>query len=273
MKNSKFFRNTFLEATVALFSAAMISCDNIADDDRYFEVESITPVRSILIEDFTGQDCLNCPNAHMVIENLEEQYGDAIVAVSIHAGPQSYNKKRTNFELGRVFLATDEGQHYDDQFPAHGYPYGVLNGSIEGGHFSLWAGIAKGLLTIPSSLNIDLSAHVNGNDVNVNVELLSEEDMSGQLMVWILENGIVARQEFESGTNNEYVHNNVFRAPVNDIDGEAVSLEKDMPLRKSYSIELRDNNQEKWVPENLAIVAFLRTPSGVEQVKKVKVQI
>ncbi|MDE6257516.1 MAG: Omp28 family outer membrane lipoprotein [Muribaculaceae bacterium] len=274
MKNSTFFRNTFLAASVALFSSAMISCDNIADDDRYFEVESITPVRSILIEDFTGQDCINCPEAHEVIENLEKQYGDAIVAVSIHAGGLSSHKKRTNFEVGRVFLATDEGQYYDDQIPTHSYPYGVLNGSIGSDVFSSWAGIAKGLLTIPSSLNIDLSAHVNGNDVNVNVELLSEEDMSGQLVVWITENGIVARQKLIDGsTDNEYVHNNVFRAPVNDIDGEAVSLEKDMPLRKSYSIELRDNNQEKWVPENLAIVAFLRTAAGVEQVKKVKVQI
>ena len=274
MKNSTFFRNTFLAATVALFSSAMISCDNIADDDRYFEVESITPVRSILIEDFTGQTCVNCPEAHAVIESLEEQYGDNVVAVSIHAGSFARPKSRTNFAVGRVYLGTDEGTYYNDQNSVNAWPFGIINGGAGTDVYSSWAALAKSMLTMPSNLNIGGSAHVNGNSVDISLELVSEEDMNGQLMVWIIESGIVAEQKLPDGsTNSEYVHNNVFRAPVNDIDGEAVSLEKDMPLRKSYSIELRDNNQEKWVPENLAIVAFLRTPAGVEQVKKVKVQI
>ena len=272
MKNNTFFKNSLLAAAVVMLSSAMVSCDDIAEDDRYVEVEDVTPVRSILIEDFTGQNCLNCPNAHEVIEGLEEKYGDAVVAVSIHAGGLSINRKATNYEKGRVGLATPEGAHYNDLYKVLTYPYGIINGHLSGA-FETWTQLAKLELTVPSDLNINLSSKINGsNEVEINVDLMAAEDMDGQLMVWIVENGIVAQQKMPSGVDDkEYVHNNVFRAAVNGEDGENVSLKKDATHHASYSIEVRDNKEEKWNADNLSVVAFLKTANGVEQVKKVKV--
>ncbi|MDE6255323.1 MAG: Omp28 family outer membrane lipoprotein [Muribaculaceae bacterium] len=277
MKNSTFLRNSFFAGAFILLSSAMVSCDNIDDDDRYIEVETVSPTRAILIEDYTGQYCINCPNAHEVIENIEEQYGDAVVTVSIHPangyGSLTLSTKATNFDEGKVGLATREGSIFarNNDVPTS-LPYGIINGRVRG-EYGSWATLAKSELITPSSLEINISSRVDksSNEVAIDVELLPEDNLDGDLMVWIVENKIEALQMLPSGsTNNSYVHNNVFRATVNGTAGESLSLEKGVSHNSSYTIEIRDNNEEKWNPDNLYVVAFLKTANGVEQVKRVK---
>src|ERR1700741_1300369 len=42
--------------------------------------------RKVLIEEFTGVRCVNCPDGSAEIENLLSLYGGNLVAVSIHSG-------------------------------------------------------------------------------------------------------------------------------------------------------------------------------------------
>ena len=58
---------TFLLA--ALFLA---SCSHIDEDERLIYVKPAPVERSVLIEDFTGQMCINCPLATQEIEKLIE---------------------------------------------------------------------------------------------------------------------------------------------------------------------------------------------------------
>ena len=62
------------------------SCDEVDEADRYIEVEQIVPKRTVLLEEFTGQWCMNCPSAHAIVNSLKEQYGESFISVSIHAG-------------------------------------------------------------------------------------------------------------------------------------------------------------------------------------------
>lgn len=275
MKNNTLFRNCLLGATALFLSSALVSCDDIASDDRYIEAPLVQPVRTILIEDFTGQDCLNCPKAHTTLEGLEQKYGDNVVGISIHAGSLSLNRKRTNFSLGRIGLGTPEGTYYYDLAGKPNLPFGVINGRSSG-EFATWLLKAETELLRPTALNINVTpvADLAANDVKIDVELLPDADMEGNLMVWIVESGITAQQKMPNGIYDEgYVHNNVFRAAVNGQDGESVKLSKGQTRNYSYSIELRDNKEEKWVPENLAVVAFLKKTDGIEQVKKTKVSV
>ena len=43
-------------------------------------------VRQVLIEEFTGVRCVNCPEGSIAIENLLEAYDEQLVAISIHSG-------------------------------------------------------------------------------------------------------------------------------------------------------------------------------------------
>lgn len=74
----------------SLFGASallMAACNEIDSDDRFIYVEPVEVGRKVLIEDFTGQKCINCPAAIDKIEMMVQQYGEEnVIAVGIHSG-------------------------------------------------------------------------------------------------------------------------------------------------------------------------------------------
>lgn len=70
----QFHKNMRLQSkilTVVLGGTLLASCSNIAEDERYIYVKPAEVKRSVLIEDFTGQRCINCPNANDEIATLQ----------------------------------------------------------------------------------------------------------------------------------------------------------------------------------------------------------
>ena len=93
---------------IACVLIMLSSCSNIDENDRFIYVPPVAVGRCVLIEDFTGQTCLNCPRAAETIEKLQEQYGaDTVIAVAIHSGPLAL--KPTASVIG---LRTDLGDLY-----------------------------------------------------------------------------------------------------------------------------------------------------------------
>ena len=43
-------------------------------------------VKNILIEDFTGHTCKNCPDAARELDAIHDVYGSQIIGLAIHAG-------------------------------------------------------------------------------------------------------------------------------------------------------------------------------------------
>lgn len=250
---------------------ALAGCNGIADDDRYIDVEAPKVDRTVLLEDFTGQNCVNCPAAHRVIEALEEQYGAHLIAVSIHAGYfgiAATNKRYTG-------LMQEEGQTYNDRYGIEDYPKGVLDGRLPVLNPDQWASAVYSDISAPTPVTMAVEAALNaaGTGIEIACNIGSSEEYEGNLVVWVVESAIVARQEdINEGRINDYVHNNVFRACVNGIDGSRVKLAIGENTTQNYTIALKDTDTEKWVPENLAIVAFVKNSAGVAQAAKTNVK-
>lgn len=244
----------------------LAACNDISEDDRFILTDPVVPARVVLIEDFTGQNCVNCPDAHAVIENLEQQYPGAVVAVSIHAGDFGISKEYTNFSSNYIGLKTEEGQAYNDSWGIDSWPSGVVNRRGGASNYDTWSTAVRNELERPADVNIDLTATNVGGDIAINVSLAPQADINGYLQLWVIESGIVARQRSTSqGLIRDYVHNNVFRAPVNGLNGENISLSAGIHTSASYTIAIRDNEQERWVPERLSVVAFVADADGVHQ--------
>ena len=67
---------TLFYSAIALTVATSFSaCNDLDEAERFIEeplrVEDTN--RNVLVEDFTGQDCNNCPKAHELIEGLQHQ--------------------------------------------------------------------------------------------------------------------------------------------------------------------------------------------------------
>ncbi|MCC8071317.1 MAG: Omp28 family outer membrane lipoprotein [Bacteroidales bacterium] len=250
------------------FTLTLASCDDISPDDRYIEVEAIEPQRAVLLEEFTGQLCVNCPLGHETIEKLKEQYGEALVAVSIHAGGSAFSIGEDEI-AGVVGLRLDEGETYASNAGAQSYPSGRVNREYSIANYDTWGTDIREALQQTSTVELEASATADGDDITIEVKALSSSSYTGNLQVWVVEDGIVAMQlQPDSSVDLTYVHNNVFRGSVNGTNGEAVSITSGIYLTKTYEITKKDN----WNIDNLSIVVFLYSTAGVENVVQVAVE-
>ncbi|MDR1682898.1 MAG: hypothetical protein LBS25_05880, partial [Candidatus Symbiothrix sp.] len=87
-----------------LLSLFIVACDVIPENDRITETDKITPMKKVLLLDFTDQACPNCPQAAVVVEQLKEDYAADFIPVTIHASPRN------------LPLVTSDGNAYDVHF-------------------------------------------------------------------------------------------------------------------------------------------------------------
>ena len=241
----------------------LMACgDYIAEDDRYIELPNAVMNRRVLIEDFTGQNCTNCPDAHQVIRDLQTQYGEQVIAVAIHAGHFGIAEGSTPTFVG---LMQPEGNSYADYWQVASYPAGVINRTSGVLKHTDWAAYSRTALMGEPTMQIIVSDSLSADStmLTIHTEIMPQADAEGILQLWITESHITAPQ-LQAGTLVPgYQHHHVYRASVNGLWGEEVSLTNSTPCRTTHKIALSDN----WNISNLSIVAFVYNESdGVLQV-------
>lgn len=240
-----------------------VGCDEVDENDRLIYVKPQAVGRNVLIEDFTGQRCVNCPNATEEIARLQQQYGaDTVIAVGIHSGPFSKSVRGVPYDL-----YTADGDEYFNYWKVESQPKGVIDRKGTSDYIS-WATIVREELAKTSPLQLKASANYNpvSRSVAVDVSALGLEGTStGRLQVWLTEDGIQAFQYMPDGTTNrEYIHNHVLRCAVNGTWGTEFSVREAETVESHFECSL----DEKWVPENMDAVVFVYNDSGVLQVTK-----
>ena len=270
-------KRLFLLATIIM---GLTACSNIDEDERLIYVEPAEVNRPVLIEDFTGQACVNCPNATAAIHELQETYGEEnVIAVAIHCGPFAH--LRSN--MGNAFLS-DLGTKLGDEYYTHwnieAQPGVKINRGAPIYDTNQYAAAVANELKKTSTVHFD-AVEFSNNAVLVN--LSSSDRVEGRLQVWIVEDSINAKdpqtkyQQFmpDGSRRQDYVHNHVFRASLtNDAYGEPVTLEAG---NKSYTQvfylqgnEALDNFEHLWQKQYLsAVVFFWNEQQGVMQAIRV----
>lgn len=261
-------KNLFLGVATAAMAMAAASCSNIDEGDRLIYVKPAEVGRAILIEDFTGQRCINCPTGTEIINGIVDTYGeDNVIAVGVHSGPLGFagNSKT-------VGLMTDTGNEYYTRWDKEnkmGQPWVIFNRKTSpDSHYNNWAAMVGTIISEKANLSVKianaydaatrtLTTTVGADGVNGTV--------NGKLQVWIVEDGVKALQMMPDGkSNKEYIHNHVFRAAVNGTWGEDVTVKEGETTTKQYQYKL----PETWNADNIAVVAFVYNDGGVENVAK-----
>lgn len=245
----------------------LMSCDPIDADKRLIEVPAATIQRNVLIEDFTGQRCIFCPEATEAIKELQGTYGaDKLIAVAIHAGPLAV--KTTSTIVG---LHTDAGDAYYKLWAIPNVPKAIIN--RRGGVLSkdAWAGKIYDEFTKTTNVNIELKCQYDANSRRVEVETdlkTLTTAVKGQLQLWLVEDGIVAPQLFPNNKlEKNYIHNHVFRAAINGEWGSELTLSPEHTHKEktTYTLPSGILSDKAW------IVAFFYNDNGVQQVVRHKI--
>ena len=261
-------KNIFLGVATAAMAMAAASCSNIDEGDRLIYVKPAEVGRAILIEDFTGQRCVNCPTGTEIINGIVDTYGeDNVIAVGIHSGPLGFagNSKT-------VGLMTDTGNEYYthwDKENKMGQPWVIFNRKTSpDSHYNNWAAMVGTIISEKANLSvkIDNAYDAATRTLTTTVGAFGTNGtVNGKLQVWIVEDGIKALQMMPDGKpNKEYMHNHVFRAAVNGTWGEDVTVKEGETTTKQYQYVL----PEAWDADKIAVVAFVYNDGGVENVAK-----
>lgn len=255
----------------------MASCD-IEPSDRFEELEGVELRKTALLLDFTGQQCVNCPEAHDVMAELVRQYGDtALVTVSIHGGGLATPVNRTNFETNNIGLMIEEGNQINDAFGITSWPMGVVDRYNSPGsaiNTGEWASAVRHALETPTDIRIAAQAQIRDSVIFINTSVISDTDIEGAMQVWIVEDSIVTRQQTLKGRVDDYVHNNVLRGVAFSVkDGRKVSLRKNIWCKDSVAVPTKWDKSERWVHKNLSVVAFVYRDTYILNTVKVHVNI
>ena len=245
----------YLSLMILVF-AGISSCDKIEDpikpaillDTNYYPfnwedypepvfTENTNTKRNVLLEDYTGHRCPNCPAAAAIAKNIEDANADRVFVSSVHSGPGGLSSfQQLASDCGTITNPDDEycTIFYNNESIAYGAafngggfgfignPQGTINrisfASSTMFQFSTeWQTRVNEVITT-NDLKVNIQAKSNyyaaTNGMYLHVETEFLQDLSGgeyTLVVSLLENHVVDFQDNMSVAVADYDHHNIFR--------------------------------------------------------------
>ena len=226
--------------------------------------------RHVLIEEFTGVQCVQCPEGSEEIANLIGIHGERLIAVGIHAGHFAIPFQQSNHD----FRSQDAFALFQMLGPVGFYPSAVINRKQFPGENSLvlnkekWAGYIAQELMQPAKLAIEITPgwSIGNREISVAVKSRFYQPHSGELLltVLIMEHNIVdaqlTPQTSIQSPDTDYVHKHVLRKAMTAPLGNSLgtSFEKDQELSRFFTHSIPQN----WNEENITIVAYISKGGG-----------
>ena len=197
-------------------------------DTPYFEVPSGF-YRKYLLEDYTGQSCINCPKAHTIMHELQSKMGDTLLCMAVHSGNYAVPS-------GTVFTAdyrTEIGNAWATDFAVSNYPSGMINRQVMSNGkrvlaYTIWKNVLDTLTRTAPEIGLQIkdtmvAASPDTAYVFVKVSCLKDFSRSLKLYVVLLEDSIVSPQLNGARIDTNYTHNHMLRTAVSPLQGSLLS--------------------------------------------------
>ena len=250
---------------MTLLSIGVISCDII--QEPYLETDNSTNSnsRKVLLEEFTGHQCPNCPAGSATAIKLHEFYGDRCIIISYHTG--FYARTSSTFP---VDYRTSEGAELDAFFKVPYYPSGMINRTNSNNTILFgpvdWSEIMASQMKMQPDVSLQITIDYNKQgralQTTVKVKALKEITYRAYLSVYLTEDNLVSPQSisgdpsYPTGIIQDYKHMHVFRTSLNGAWGEPV-FENGSPVSGEKTFLYSKLLDEKYMPENCHVIAFV----------------
>jgi thiol-disulfide isomerase/thioredoxin len=242
-------------------------------------------VKKVLLEDFTGHKCGNCPKANEEIIRLEQVYHDQLIPVAIHVTDVFASADETGYYTNDY--RTPTGDELDVYFgiEAAGLPRGLVNRAEYNTQtilsYSAWEGAIAAQLSTGPVIDIQIitqyDADSNDFAVHVQAHLLEDFHHTLNLSAFIIEDSIVSAQKdynHDPTVIEAYTHRHMLRASLNGTWGDPLfesSAANGQKILKSYHSAFN----MAYNPLNCSVVAFVydadtREVLQAEEVKIIK---
>ncbi len=232
-----------------------------------FDPTPNNPKRNILIEDFTGHLCANCPAAAEKAKELEKANDGQVIVIGIH-GEGTFTSTTSGLPGFTYDFTTPEGTEMDAFFgaSAKGLPVGMIsrrdldNSKLLGS--SKWPAAVEAVKNLDAIAYVDVHARYQEDDdeiicIDTKVDVLGGYDADLIVVSTVLEDSIVGYQiNGSEGPISDYVHMHVMRSAPLGAFGTPIGT---APYTSNDEFTQRVSIQKgaDWVAKNLKVISYI----------------
>ncbi len=245
--------------------------------------------RKVLLEDYTGHTCGNCPRAAEDAETIVNSFIDSVVVFAVHAGTQFSPPAPPNYPDD---FRTDAGTQWDAFFglSTAGLPKGMVNRAQTPFPQARnnWATLVSQNLHMPQKAQLDITTYFDATNhlLNLDVKTTFKTTVTGgniNLCLVITEDSIVGHQRdyappptsvvINGDERTDYVFNHLVRGALNGAWGDLI---------KTSPIAVNDTVTKKYICQTVTcsrtdkvnLVAYIYNDATKEilQVEKIKLK-
>ncbi|RME18987.1 MAG: hypothetical protein D6799_02170 [Bacteroidetes bacterium] len=260
-------------------NAAVLKGNNFVERNN----DAVYLIKKVLLEDYTGHTCGNCPKAAAKAEELKALYGDTLVVIAVHAG--SFAEPTASYPAD---YRTPAGTDWDNFFgiSAAGLPKGMINrvNYPTMSHiysYTQWGSVIPTLIRTSPKIIIRLTTKYDtvNRVLNVRQMVKFQQNFSNDLYlnVALIEDSIIGKQKDYSVYPDD-VENYVFHYMLRgSLNGSWGNLLKSAPINPNDSVVKEINGY--YVPpsfndKRIHVVSFVydNVTKEVIQCEKVKIR-
>ncbi len=265
-----------LSITLLIHSCDIVEGPYITDSESY-----INPYKKVLIEDFTGHLCPNCPDAARELEAIHDIYGDQIIGIAIHASTTFAKPYHSSQGPGFQYdFRTNWGDNWDAFYAISeaGLPKGMINRiGFQNDLHKLgkdeWASTVA--LELQKEVDFKISITADTNTITILSSVENDIVNNYNLAICLTESNIINWQKDGQNNVEDYQHNHVLRTVIYDDKlSNQETLQNGEVLENSFEINLADleqyninysantaqfgnGNAGGWNMNNLSVVAYI----------------
>lgn len=240
MKNIN--RIWLIAASFVLLVGILLGCaQKINNEDRWSPiVEENIPAqdrKTILVEEFTGQKCINCPVAAEVLQKIVSANAPNVITIALHAK----RTKQTN-----PALESDLADACAEKFGVQSVVPGIIinrlpidsSGLKYSDDRSTWSSLIQRFVNQKATHRLQVKVEaIAGRNISLSVlgtSVCSQSQVDNiGLAIWVVED-IYEEQQVAGKVEPHYLHHNVLRGMLaNDVSykiGEKHTVKADLPL-------------------------------------------
>ena len=267
-KNMK--RITLLLASLAVVFA-MASCDKlkepyiiepiVAQSDTIPLVEADTVNFDgrivVLLEDYTGVRCNNCPEAGALALQLQQQNEGHLVVLGVHPRGALQNPAG-----GFPDFRTDDGNEWNNYFNIGAYPNGLINRSGVLGSAE-WSSAVNNIIGSDAPVRLVIKSEFDEATRELKLSIHSKflQDVASndvRLTTCLMEDKIIGKQVTSNGIDENYVHRHVFRGTADGLTwGRVLSSAESISAGSNFITNMKFTLSDEYNADEFYIVAFI----------------
>lgn len=257
--------------------------DHTLLDTTYISTTDATEqLRNVLIEDFTGIRCINCPDAAKIIEGIVQNNPHKVFVIANHvtdAFGKPYTKSKEDYRIkeGEDILNLMGG--------TTSLPTGAICREKFANQTSIlisrynWVQYTDSILSRKTPLNIEVKNTYNNKTreliTKVKIHYTAPTNGKQYLSVSLIESGMIDLQADGGHVVDNYEHKHTLRAMMTTYNGELLknNPEKNRVFEREFKIKLKAERFDKilgknipaWKAENCEVIAFVHNRDAVKK--------